>query len=54
MVDLCRKLYVEHKEALDKIMQYGNTTYYLTEVINEILDNEQIYNGIIKFSNRFC
>lgn len=51
MVDLCRKLYVEHKEALDKIMQYGNTTYYLTEVINEILDNEQIYNGKVILKN---
>ncbi len=51
MIDLCRKLYVEHKEALDKIMQYGNTTYYLTEVINEILDNEQIYNGKVIFKN---
>lgn len=51
MIDLCRKLYVEHKEALDKIMQYGNTTYYLTEVINEILDNEQIYNGKVILKN---
>ncbi len=51
MVDLCRKLYVEHKEALDKIIQYGNTTYYLTEVINEILDNEQIYNGKVILKN---
>ena len=37
MVDLCRKLYVEHKEALDKIMQYGN--------------NEQIYNGKVILKN---
>ncbi len=51
MIDLCRKLYVAHKEALDKIMQYGNTTYYLTEVINEILDNEQIYNGKVILKN---
>ena len=51
MIDLCRKLYVGHKEALDKIMQYGNTTYYLTEVINEILDNEQIYNGKVILKN---
>lgn len=51
MIDLCRKLYVEHKEALDKIMQYGNTTYYLTEVINEILDNEPIYNGRVILKN---
>ncbi len=51
MVDLYRKLYVEHKETLDKIMQYGNTTYYLTEVINKILDNEQIYNGKVILKN---
>lgn len=45
MIDLCRKLYVEHKAALDKIMQYGNTTYYLTEVINDILQSEPYNEG---------
>lgn len=45
MIDLCRKLYVEHKDALDKIMQYGNTTYYLTEVINDILQSEPYNEG---------
>lgn len=45
MIDLCRKLYVEHKEALNKIMQYGNTTYYLTEVINDILQSEPYNEG---------
>lgn len=51
MIDLCRKLYVEHKEALDKIMQYGNTTYYLTEVINDILQSEPYNEGEVILKN---
>lgn len=51
MIDLCRKLYVEHKEALDKIMQYGNTTYYLTEVINDILQSEPYNEGKVLKKN---
>lgn len=51
MIDLCRKLYVEHKEALDKIMQYGNTTYYLTEVINDILQSEPYNEGELILKN---
>ena len=30
---------------VDKIMQYGNTTYYLTEVINDILQSEPYNEG---------
>lgn len=51
MIDLCRKLYVEHKEALNKIMQYGNTTYYLTEVINDILQSEPYNEGEVILKN---
>lgn len=51
MIDLCRKLYVEHKDALDKIMQYGNTTYYLTEVINDILQSEPYNEGEVILKN---
>lgn len=42
MMDLCRKLYVEHKEALDKIMQYGMPEYYYTYLISELLENNSI------------
>ena len=42
MIDLCRKLYVEHKEALDKIMQYGMPEYYYTYLISELLENNSI------------
>ena len=41
MIDLCRKLYVEHKEALDKIIQYGNTKYYYTNLIADIIENNK-------------
>lgn len=41
MIDLCRKLYVEHKEALNKIMQYGNTRYYYTNLIADIIENDK-------------
>lgn len=41
MIDLCRKLYVEHKEALDKIIQYGNTKYYYTNLIADIIENDK-------------
>ena len=41
MIDLCRKIYVEHKEALDKIMQYGNTRYYYTNLIADIIENDK-------------
>lgn len=47
MIELCRKIYVEHQEALDKIMHYGNTTYYLTEVINDFLQSEPYNKGEI-------
>lgn len=42
MIDLCRKLYVEHKDALDKIMQYGMPEYYYTYLISELLENNSI------------
>ena len=42
MIDLCRKLYIEHKEALDKIMQYGMPEYYYTYLISELLENNSI------------
>lgn len=42
MIDLCRKFYVEHKEALDKIMQYGMPEYYYTYLISELLENNSI------------
>lgn len=41
MIELCRKIYVEHKEALDKIMQYGNTRYYYTNLIADIIENDK-------------
>lgn len=41
MVELCRKLYVENKEALDKIMQYGNTRYFYTNLIADIIENDK-------------
>lgn len=41
MIDLCRKIYVEHQEALDKIMQYGNTRYYYTNLIADIIENDK-------------
>ena len=41
MIELCRKIYVEHKEALDKIMQYGNTRYYYTNLIADIIENNK-------------
>ena len=44
MVELCRKLYVEHKEALYKIMQYGNTRYYYTNLIADIIENYKQLN----------
>ena len=43
MIDLCRKLYVAHKEALDKILQYGLPEYYYTYLISEILERDSIY-----------
>ncbi len=43
MIDLCRKLYVERKEVLDKILQYGLTEYYYTYLISEILERDSIY-----------
>lgn len=45
MIDLCRKLYVEHKDALDKIMQYGLPEYYYTYLISEILEKNSIKYG---------
>lgn len=41
MIELCRKIYVEHQEALDKIMQYGNTRYYYTNLIADIIENDK-------------
>lgn len=41
IAELCRKLYVEHKEALDKIMQFGNTGYYYTNLIADIIENDK-------------
>ncbi len=43
MIDLCRKLYVERKEVLDKILQYGLPEYYYTYLISEILERDSIY-----------
>lgn len=44
IAELCRKIYVEHKEALDKIMQFGNTGYYYTNLIADIIETDKQLN----------
>ena len=51
IVNLCRKIYRENKEAIDLINEYKNPQKELNEILREVLHEKDYIQEIVEESN---